>query len=519
MKKRADKSKVIKLIIYALLALVCCFVYIKFGIVDSNKTNTALNETPSPTEAVSRYPSREELVSKLIDSGIGIAPNAYSRDEDGNCHYELSFEDDRLKGSILLNLDGMDNVEYASLTLSFVRAITPGSETGSAAQLLNDADSMACLIDVINAFVYANADCLGLTDDIGIYNVRLAMNGICNAFSSRKEYDKTYDGVRYILLCLDGDAAHVETEIVIGKTSAKKDDTLFFGVRGDTDTMIPQFPNIPYQKRFSYCKVLPIGGNSVDEITERLRGIITVLPRACTADVILYSVIKDTPDAYLIDSNCTTVNIDALIRLLRKTAVSRDSSIYLIKKDNCFGYELRSLHSGERRRIRSMLNVYEASACILEDYRECLIMSAKNDSYSDDRADSDLLTFKDGADCETYTGFVIENMVLPLGFDDKLKGTHYAAAAVSIQLFNQGESLNETYETIAELNNTSAEGVEKAIRYAIEQAWMQGNIYLQHHMFGNSVDPNKGKPTNAEFISTVVRHIKDMGNIRTQMFI
>lgn len=139
MKKRADKSKVIKLIIYALLALVCCFVYIKFGIVDSNKTNTALNETPSPTEAVSRYPSREELVSKLIDSGIGIAPNAYSRDEDGNCHYELSFEDDRLKGSILLNLDGMDNVEYASLTLSFVRAITLGSETGSADQLLNDA--------------------------------------------------------------------------------------------------------------------------------------------------------------------------------------------------------------------------------------------------------------------------------------------------------------------------------------------------------------------------------------------
>ena len=41
-------------------------------------------------------------------------------------------------------------------------------------------------------------------------------------------------------------------------------------------------------------------------------------------------------------------------------------------------------------------------------------MGAKNDCYSGDRADSDLLTFKDGADCETYTGFVIENMVLPL---------------------------------------------------------------------------------------------------------
>lgn len=226
MRKRADKSKIVKLIVYALLALVCCFVYIKFGIVDSGRTNSSLNFTPSPTEAVSRYPKRECLVSALIDNGIGITPGAYRRDDDGNYRYELSFQDDWIKGSIVLNLDGTDHVEYASLNLSFVRVIMPGSETDSAFQMPNDVDSMASLIEVINAFVYANADCLGLTEDIRIYNVRLAMSGICSAFSSRKEYDKTYDGVRYILFCLEGDAAHVETEIVIGKVFENSYNTL-----------------------------------------------------------------------------------------------------------------------------------------------------------------------------------------------------------------------------------------------------------------------------------------------------
>lgn len=274
--------------------------------------------------------------------------------------------------------------------------------------------------------------------------------------------------------------------------------------------MITRFSNISFRNTFLHCKVLPVGDNSAHEISERLRGITTVLPNAHTTHEVLYSVVENTPDAYLIDSECTAVNTYAIMRLIQNTTVGRDSSIYLIKKDTGCGYELRSRHSGERIRVRSMLSVYEASACILEDYRERIIMSVKNNSYVDDGFGSDLLTFGDIEDSEMYTCFVIENIVLPLGFNDKLKGTHYAAAAVSIQLLNQEESLNGIYKTIAELNNTSARGVEKAIRYAIEQAWMQGNIYLQHHLFGNSVDSDRGKPTNAEFVRTVARHINDM---------
>lgn len=57
------------------------------------------------------------------------------------------------------------------------------------------------------------------------------------------------------------------------------------------------------------------------------------------------------------------------------------------------------------------------------------------------------------------------------------------------------------YAMVAEYYGVKPASVEKAIRYAIEYAWTNGDIYTQHSMFGLSIDESKGKPTNAEFIS------------------
>ena len=51
--------------------------------------------------------------------------------------------------------------------------------------------------------------------------------------------------------------------------------------------------------------------------------------------------------------------------------------------------------------------------------------------------------------------------------------------------------------------------VERAIRYSVERAWEDGNLYMQFELFGNTTDSAKGKPTNAEFIATVVQHIRN----------
>ena len=52
------------------------------------------------------------------------------------------------------------------------------------------------------------------------------------------------------------------------------------------------------------------------------------------------------------------------------------------------------------------------------------------------------------------------------------------------------------------------ESVERAIRHAIERAWLRGDLEAQYRLFGNTIDEAKGKPTNAEFLSRVVETLR-----------
>ena len=45
--------------------------------------------------------------------------------------------------------------------------------------------------------------------------------------------------------------------------------------------------------------------------------------------------------------------------------------------------------------------------------------------------------------------------------------------------------------------------VERAIRHAIEVAWTRGRVETIDLIFGYTIDQNKGKPTNSEFIAMI----------------
>ena len=59
------------------------------------------------------------------------------------------------------------------------------------------------------------------------------------------------------------------------------------------------------------------------------------------------------------------------------------------------------------------------------------------------------------------------------------------------------------YPDIAELNNTTASRVERAIRHAIEVAWDRGNVEIMNEYFGYTINNMRGKPTNSEFIAMI----------------
>jgi two-component system response regulator (stage 0 sporulation protein A) len=71
-----------------------------------------------------------------------------------------------------------------------------------------------------------------------------------------------------------------------------------------------------------------------------------------------------------------------------------------------------------------------------------------------------------------------------------------------------GAVTTELYPMIADKYQTMPSRVERAIRHAIELAWDRGNVELMSQYFGYTVNLERGKPTNSEFIAMVADRLR-----------
>lgn len=105
----------------------------------------------------------------------------------------------------------------------------------------------------------------------------------------------------------------------------------------------------------------------------------------------------------------------------------------------------------------------------------------------------------------------ITKILHELGIPSHIKGYQYIREGISI-LYERPEVVGgitkELYPDIAEKFNTTVSRVERAIRHAIEVSWNRGNWDLMEEIFGHSVDIDKAKPTNSEFIVTVADKLR-----------
>lgn len=100
----------------------------------------------------------------------------------------------------------------------------------------------------------------------------------------------------------------------------------------------------------------------------------------------------------------------------------------------------------------------------------------------------------------------ITNILHELGVPSHIKGYQYIREAIMLAVENQDiiNSITKTlYPTLAKKFNTTSSRVERAIRHAIEVAWNRGQIEMHDKIFGYTVNSNKGKPTNSEFIAMI----------------
>ena len=98
-----------------------------------------------------------------------------------------------------------------------------------------------------------------------------------------------------------------------------------------------------------------------------------------------------------------------------------------------------------------------------------------------------------------------------LGVPSHIKGYDYIRDSVMLLYKDPkiiGGITKKLYPEIADRYDTSVQRVERAIRHAIEISWNRGDIDLIDEMFGHSVDIDKAKPTNSEFIATIADKLK-----------
>ena len=111
----------------------------------------------------------------------------------------------------------------------------------------------------------------------------------------------------------------------------------------------------------------------------------------------------------------------------------------------------------------------------------------------------------------------VTKLLHALGIPSHIKGYQFIRSAILMVYDNPGLIGGITKELYPDLSikfNTSVQRVERAIRHAIEVSWLRGDIDLMEEIFGHSVDIDRAKPTNSEFIVTIADKLRlDMINI------
>lgn len=105
----------------------------------------------------------------------------------------------------------------------------------------------------------------------------------------------------------------------------------------------------------------------------------------------------------------------------------------------------------------------------------------------------------------------ITKMLQELGIPSHIKGYQYIREGI-VLLYDDptmiGGITKELYPLLAKKFNTTVSRVERAMRHAIEVGWTRSDWKMTEDLFGQSVDFDRTKPTNSEFLVTIADKLR-----------
>lgn len=110
-------------------------------------------------------------------------------------------------------------------------------------------------------------------------------------------------------------------------------------------------------------------------------------------------------------------------------------------------------------------------------------------------------------DIETQVTKIIHQIGVPA----HIKGYQYLRTAILMTIADSDVINSVTkvlYPSVAKKYATTTSRVERAIRHAIEVAWDRGDVDVLNSYFGYTIQNNRGKPTNSEFIAMIADNLR-----------
>ncbi len=149
-----------------------------------------------------------------------------------------------------------------------------------------------------------------------------------------------------------------------------------------------------------------------------------------------------------------------------------------------------------------------ADLCLLKPYNiESLCRHINSLARSRDGEEEAVKEEEKTPDMESQVTKIIHQIGVPA----HIKGYQYLRTAILLTV-NDNEIINSVtkilYPSVAKQYQTTTSRVERAIRHAIEVAWDRGDVDTLNSYFGYTIQNNRGKPTNSEFIAMIADNLR-----------
>ena len=208
--------------------------------------------------------------------------------------------------------------------------------------------------------------------------------------------------------------------------------------------------------------------------------------------LLLEKIRTEKPDVVLADIFMQNQDILGVLDEIKKTDAKERPMIMAMSSFDNPRLEKETLNAG-------------ASYCFLKPF-DINAMAERIIRLSGWRNEISPVVVKDNVVTDPELELMVTEIIHQIGVPAHIKGYHYLREAIILSVKNS-EIINSVtkllYPTVAKNHGTTSSRVERAIRHAIEVAWDRGDIDVLNSYFGYTIQNDRGKPTNSEFIAMI----------------